>query len=257
MNGLHHEDLTRVACHLAGIHGAHADRLIAASSEPDRLNDVRCHVPFEGEQPEVFGRQLTSLQHFQRADGSGYCWDLDPSLGALDTLGDVAMTMAGLTVSGTSPQMLRACLDQKGATLDDFQFPSAAQVGSQYEADRRPGYVLHFVQDACVPHHAWGCLLWGHAEFETALERAWVQHRQMITLASDPVRCLREFRAEVDAVQPQASSISDLIARNATWAQFYFGSPRRYEECSVTDMLAVCVRAVASSRHALRLMGCL
>lgn len=259
MNGKHHEDLTRVACYLADIRGDHAERLVAASSEPDRLSDVLCSVPLEGKQPVVFGRQLTSLQHFQGPDGRGYRWSQDRSLGCLEEIGDAGMHLTGMVVSGTSAPMVRACQAQPEVTLGDFVFPSAASLGSYYStfpaSSTENGYALHLVQDSCIPHHAWGCLLWGHAEFETAAEHEWYRHRQMLKEASDPALCAREFREQVAAVGVRAVTVADLIASNADWACRYFGQPVRRDECSAVDTLAVCIRAVAATKRALEIMA--
>lgn len=256
MNGLHHEDLTSVACHLAAVPKGKREELIQGAGHADYLDDVLCSVPFEGETPKLMGRSLTSLQHFQRPDGSGYYWDADKSLGVLEELGDVATTIARAHVSGTTPPMRKAMQYQPGAVFGNFRFPSAAAVGSHWSTfpalSQECGRALHFVQDACVPHHVWGVLLWGHQEFEDDLEATWTQHRdELKTTGQEATFCeaVREALATL-----KAKTVEDLIKSNAAWCASWFGQVHRLEECNTTDMLAVCIRAVASSVAAINLM---
>lgn len=255
MNGTHHEDLTACACQLAAVPADKRAGLIDGAKRADYLEDVFVQVTFAGERPTAMGRTLTSLQHFQ-TDGGGYLWDADKSLGPLEELGDVAMTIARAHVSGQTPPMRKAVQDQPKAVFGGFRFPSAAAVGSYWSTapaySKECGHALHFVQDACVPHHVWGLLLWGHQEWEDDIEERWIQHRAMLEDAGENHVFCEAVRAELAGIT--AKTVEDLIKSNAEWAASWFGQPHRMGECDVTDMLAVCIRAVASSIAAINIM---
>lgn len=254
MNSGHHRDLTLCACHLAAIPEGQRAALIEGAAGADYLDDVTCPVPFHDEFPGTW----SALCHFQRADGSGYLWFSDPSLGGLAPIGEAAMLMAGAPVSGKSEPMKAACLIQQGRVLADFRFPSAARMGSYWSTfpacSIENGRALHMIQDACIPHHAWNVLLWGHQDFEDALEHLWDQHRTMLKACDDPKQAERDFCKLVRDVECKATTVERLIKDNAAWTLEWFGKPHRHEECSIQDCLAVCVRAVASTIHGLRLM---
>lgn len=257
MNGNHHQDLTACALHLAGIPDEAAAPIIPCASAPDHFDDVFVVVPFGDPQPRLFGQQLTSLQHFQRSDGRGYCWRYDPSLGCLEEIGDAGMHVAGMRVDGKRGPITSSCLVQQGATLGDFVFPSAARMAAYWgEAPfggKETGHLAHFIQDSCIPHHGWGALLFGHQEFEDTLEDEWFSMRNAAEQASDPKAFSKRFAAEVRKANIGATTLPDLVADNAAWARTWFGQPRPLDECTNTDALAICIRAVASTIRAIEI----
>lgn len=258
MNARHHGDLTLIACHLAGVPEAQREPLIQGAEGADFLEDVLCSVPFEGEQPCLLGKDLTSLQHFQRSDDSGYYWHADRSLGGLEELGDIAMHLARTEVTGTTPPMVRACEVRPRAPLSDLVFPSAGQVGSYWSTFPagcdHAGTALHLVQDACVPHHVWGVLRWGHQEWEDACEGLWFQHREMVQgNAESMARVASAVRAELAGIS--TTTVEGLIKANAAWTFRWFGPGRHLDVCPISECLASCVRAVASSMRAIAIMG--
>lgn len=251
MNGSHHRDLTDCACHLAGIPEDQRVQLVEGASKADYLEDVRCSVPFH----DLFPGTWSAFCHFE----PGYLWDADKSLCALESLGEAGVHLARSKVTGTSAPMLRACQEQPDAILTDFRFPLASRMGSWWSTfpalSVENGRALHMAQDACVPHHAWGCLLWGHQEFENELEDRWDNHRVMLEACDDPKAAKHDFCELVRSVGCKAATVEQLIKDNADWARTWFGQAHRREECGVDDMLAVCVRAVASSIRAIEIMG--
>lgn len=256
MNADQHEDFARIALHLSGYDEKTCLAFVRGCKEADHLDDVACSFPLHDEFPAT----LSALCHFQRPDGIGYYWDRDKSLGTLrELIGDAALHLAGSKVSGTSAPMRLACADQPGAVLSDFRFPSVALYGSHWSTfphlSEENGRACHLVQDSCIPHHAWGVLLWGHQEFEDALEALWDQHRVMLKASSDPKASEREFCQLVRSIDCRAATVEELIKSNAAWSLEWFGQPHRQEECSISDCLAVCSRAVAATMRAMQIMG--
>lgn len=261
MNGDHHEDLTRTALELVGADRELAIPIIHASSTPDHLADVLCKVPGKAPVSSLLDHGLTSFEHFQAPGGRGFCWRDDPSLPmAAEVIGDVGTMIANMDVIGSSGPMLMACADQKGVELGRFRFPSAATFAEYYawEAARNRawvGFVLHLVQDACVPHHAWGALLYGHAAWENMARDLWLQHREMLKLSGERSALLiSQFLPLVRSMFPLPGGIGELVAANADWARVTFGNPRALSECSLSEVLTVGARAVASTVQALRVM---
>jgi hypothetical protein len=201
------------------------------------------------------GRKLTSLTHFQLPGSLGYCWKNDPSLSVLGEVGEAGMRLSHMCVNVAyvnSPAFV-ACGNQPNTPLSNFKFPSASKVGSFY-AKAQLGYALHFVQDSCVPFHAWGALLFGHQEWENDIQNQWLEHRKMISLSNDPDLLKDTFGKEVSKEVITARTIEDLIQSNADWARNRFGTPHKLFECKMTDMLAVNIRAVAATIKAIRLV---
>lgn len=254
MNGRHHIDLTRVAMHFAGLDGAAAEEFAAHAAEPDRLADIVVTMPGRGPVANFHGQQFSSLTHFV----PGYRWDADKSLGVLDGVGDLAMWAAGCRVYGTSAPMIRAQVVQPKTTLDDFIFPSAAAMASHWSTSPwlapENAWACHCVQDACIPHHAWGTLLWGHQSFEDDCEREWFTHRRELKLASDPAGCAAAFRKLVESVDIRAKTVEGIANSNAEWARSEFGQAHRLEECGPVEALQVCVRAIAATVASLKIM---
>lgn len=258
MNGRHHRSLTRATLALMGISGDEAEAMIQASQAPDHLRDVLVHMPGEGYQDRIFDKELAAFLHFQLVGGRGYCWQDDASLSILDDLGDLGMRATRMTVLGTSVPMLRACKEQPGVVLCDFRFPSAAKACGCYAAMSEGrdsvlmGMALHFVQDCCVPHHAWGALRWGHQAWEDGAEALWLDHvgRLMVDPAAIPDTLGRAAAAEAC----DQASVEELCEANAEWARRWFKTPGHLDECTGDAALAVSIRAIASSMQAIQLM---
>lgn len=253
MNGIHHQDMTRATCELMGIS---SPLMVVASSTPDTFNDVVVSVHEHSPESNLLGHQLTSLQHFE----PGYCWKDDVSLGPVETLGDLGMRMSHMYVSvpPNTPEdkpISVAVKNQPKTPLSEFKFPSASLSGS-FCKSKDPtliGQLLHFVQDACVPHHAWGVLWFGHQEWEDDIQNQWLQHRKMISMSGDPDLLKDTFGKEVTK-EVFPDSLEDLIKSNADWARKRFGKPHKMAECKMTDMLAVNIRAVAASMMVIRIL---
>ena len=246
MNGVHHRSLIERALQLDGYSlDEHAD-LIRACAEADYVQDVTAEdLPFLREFPGTW----SAFCHFQRADGSGYLWASDPSLGALGVIGEAAMQMAGAHVHGTSEPMKAACLIQQGRVLADFRFPSAARMTSL-----GGGIALHVGMDCCIPQHVWLALLYGHQRFEDTLQASWERRLKVAKLASEPAAFLDGLREACDRERITATTLDQLCRDNAAWTLDRFGKPRELAECAANDELAICVRAIASTRRGLEIM---
>lgn len=256
MIDVHHQSLARATCELMAYPRARSRQLISGSSAPDFSVDVFCHVPFEGEESHLLDRNLTSLQHFQRLGDEGYLWREDESLRPWQELGELGMRAVRMVVDGASVPVMRACERQRGVALCDFRFPSASAVADYWSQFMdMAGQVLHFVQDACVPHHAWGVLRWGHVEWEAAAADEWAKHLRMLAMANEPGLIRETLGKAVTAERFSARTIAGLVRENAAWSVSRFGNARDLPECGPIDALAVSVRAVGTSMLALRLMG--
>lgn len=254
LNHDQHKDLTEIAALWCGYTSEQAANMIKGAGGADYLADVQCKVPFHG----AFPGSWDGLTHFQRPDGSGFYWDADRSLGGLEELGDFLKLIVSAPVSGSSLPMRLACAAQPHASICDFRFPSAATMGSHWSTfpalSEENGRACHMVQDSCDPHHVWGMLLWGHQEFEDALEAVWNQQRAMAKASSEPGAFADGMRQLVDAEKITGSTVDAICRENAVWALDYFGKPHRLEECPWNVALPVCARAIASTMAALRIM---
>jgi hypothetical protein len=249
-----HKDLTEIAALWCGYTSEQAANLVKGAGGADYLADVVCDVPFH----EAFPGSWSALCHFQRPYGGGYYWDADKSLGALEAIGDFLAAITRVPVTGSSMPMRLACAAQPHASICDFRFPSAATMASHWSTfpaiSEESGRACHMVQDACCPHHVWGMLLWGHQEFEDALEIVWNQQRAMGETASDPKAFGHMLRKLVDAEKVTGKTVDAIIKENAAWALDYFGKPHRLEECPWNVALPVCARAIDSTMRALEIM---
>jgi hypothetical protein len=278
--------------------------VIEAAAAPDRIRDTYLTLPSLPDVinpfPDVYnirGHNMTSFQHFmcnRNGKPAGYLWKQDASLTAVggwassellelmrtevrwrqDTKGEMPPEMHKLF----TPMELRAD-EQKGVTLDAFEFPSADVVGGFY-ADHAyaawvvedfktwrkcAGFALHFVQDALVPHHTWGVLEYGHNAWENAIEVFWREHLRLIH-STDPTGKLyqdtvcKAVAEELAAiVKCGHTKVADLIYANAysttAWLKFRgMAAPTDLDECPALDGLRICIRAVAASVRALMLM---
>jgi hypothetical protein len=257
--------------------------LIQASSAPDRLRDTALSVPWLADRHVLDGNNMSSFQHFQLKNNLGYCWSEDPCDSWAETQAVKALHLnvewapenwgeqAPAPHGVCTPQEV-ACAAQPGVSLGVFCFPSAATVADFYaglarsawhEGDfeqwrRRAGYVLHMVQDSCVPAHSWGTLLLGHTEWENALERLWLQHIGEIKFVDNTAETLYKSSV-VEAVKrdlfySSSATVVGLIQANALWSSVIAGPPHDMPDCQLNLALRVCLRAIATSVRALLLM---
>lgn len=216
MNGSVHIDLSFVAATIAEWPG---DRRLLArqAAYPDEV----ASLAVEGYGAHLFGRNLESLTHFcWMRDGKPQGWGLhlDPSLPHLDLsrkralarpeawpwpVDDVLRQNLPLAV------LLRALEASHSTTeADELTFPSASNMAAwcevvlmslpkEWSAEQRgnaistvAGWALHYVEDCCVPHHAGGMLLGGHAEFEAEQQQVWelLRRKNAPQLHRDPPR---------------------------------------------------------------------
>lgn len=185
---------------------------------PDRIQDIT--VGRFG--TKIAGHVLSALTHFVVHTGGGhfrgYCWRSDRSLWHCirrfdPRVGDVAcivepwVPVVGRLQAGRHPLVLLIESLSGRATLDadEFTFQTAAvmaswvwsQVSRTSPLDlsdlpnpKAVGAVCHFIQDACVPHHARGWLSNGHSSFERRLAKQYE--------AEDPVLLLSEAGKLID-----------------------------------------------------------
>jgi len=249
-----HKDFTEIAALWCGYTSEQAANLMKGAGGADAIGDVQCPVPFH----DAFPGSWDGLCHFQRPDGSGFYWDADRSLGCLEVIGDFLAAITRVPVYGDSLPMRLARAAQPRASVCDFRFPSAATMGSHLSTfaplSEENGRACHMIQDACCAHHVWGMLLWGHQEFEDALEIVWNKQRAMGEAASDPKAFGRMLRKLVDAEKVAGRTVEAIIKENAAWALDYFGKPHRLEECPWDVALPVCARAIASTMRGLEIM---
>jgi hypothetical protein len=286
-----HESIAKEAIRLICAYGfvPGASRLFGVAQEreefwqgcsaPDRFDDVALRLPGSGMQTQVMGKGLSPFQHFGTG---GYRWRSDVSLGLGGTISSELSNLAGMVVrlnpsGGARPPMSGilerspmelAIAEQPGVCLGDFRFPSNADVSEFYGAaarnwiqhlDNPAGWrgcasvAAHAVADSCVPHHGWGVLLFGHADFEGDLITAWETCITGLhatgTIATELVP---HVRAELAGIS--AKSLSDLCSENAAWSHRRWGEPHYLAECPGNDAIALGVRAIAVTVRAVELM---
>jgi hypothetical protein len=189
MNGGTHIALTKAVCEVLGID---EERIWKNADLPDRVDDIR--VASIG--THIFGRALCSLTHFQVPHGQtwrGYAWKKDGSLPlAGPNLPDRDVSVRAvfwrrtwgavgipLTARTTHPVHRLVRLEGYTSAADEMTWPTAASMADwlaksdQLQSADMLGAILHFVQDAAVPHHVDGVLLAGHAEFEGRIQDEW------------------------------------------------------------------------------------
>lgn len=203
MNGSTHIDLSLVAAETVKWPG---DRKLLARSAafPDEVATVYV----EGVGAHLFGRNLESLKHFCKlVDGKpqGYGLQLDPSLPHLDISRKLVESRPGgwpWPVTPTLAQnepfailMRDLAASHSNCQADEVTYtaastmahwcevvlrslpPEFAPESKQKAMDTVAGWALHFIEDCCVPHHAGGMLLAGHAEFEAEQQVMWERLR--------------------------------------------------------------------------------
>lgn len=254
---------------------------VDAASLPDRVAEVAVAVPGEGLRTEIAGHGFSSFQHFQLPTDIGYRWSSDDSL-TLSTVTALASQIAHMRVvesrGGLRPPLAdntesspieRAIAAQPSFAVGVFRFPSAAESASFY-ADaaknwaragnaagfaRCGGYALHFVQDACVPHHAWGVLFHGHCAWEDCLQVFWRETYEEVVQANLFATTIR-LAVERELVDlGRLATVGSLVAANAQWARHHFGAPADLPECPRDEALRVSIRALATSVRALTIMS--
>jgi hypothetical protein len=277
MNSATHEelahDLIRLARLLCGSVGTDQvlsafvspgdrDDFATASSAPDRVRDIMIDLPGSPPSHVALNQNLSSLLHFCRADGRGYCWDDDLSLpfGAAQVVGLFGAPVlydperAGERSPGRGPHPMAAAV-AGGATLGTFIFPSALEMIRYYVSSARVswagrdfsswrrcmGFAWHYLVDLHVPHHAWGALRYGHQQWEDQAESHWLDHMAMMRLASDPTLFETELAPAVVREYEPRVSVNSLLAARPT-----FGAAHELSECGLSFALGTCHRALAA-----------
>jgi len=177
--------------------------LAAESATPDGMGTIEV----EGLDEHPLGLNLASLAHLGRRvirpgpDGrmlgggftsNGYCWNTDPTIGPLRfPSGRVIAHPENWPWPMTTAMRKRDPLAQLTAdgsgvnrAFDSFTFPSAVAYVDHFErclllvTRRGPvteaaiahlvAWIVHLIQDLCVPFHSALMLLGGHSEFEGA-----------------------------------------------------------------------------------------
>lgn len=237
-------------------------------SMPDRAKDLTIKVPGMTID-SVLGHNLTSMQHFL-VNGHGYCMNSDPSLSVLDEGTSILASLVGAKVEEVRdpniPTTLCTVLSETQhkaeltKCLKDIVFPSAwnSYISWGLEAYynfshsnmqdfvRHAGYALHFVQDACVPHHAWGALLYGHAEWEESLARLWNNHVVALGQASDANLWWDTLGQKIEQEATGHRTLQEYA--NQTIVQF--GKAKNMPECDELGMLRVSIQALTASLDA-------
>lgn len=263
------------------LRGTDRATFVRAAALPDQVCEVCCHVPGDGVVSELWGHPLAAFQHFL-VDGKGYRWLDDVSLSAIGRVATAgAADVANLyVVEGERPlrppltgnlddtPMHQAVAGQPDTEVGTFRFPSASQLaeywarGACYWAVQQnvqgwqncAGYVCHLVQDCLVPHHAWGCLLYGHQDWEDQLQRSWhetlTEVRDAGLIAAELLPAVRDDLGILASV----GTVAALCSANAAFARNYLGPPHDLHDCPGDVALRVSVRAVAASIRAYQLM---
>jgi hypothetical protein len=194
MNSSTHIDLTRLVAEEVGWPGD-IKRLARCAYVPDEMECIKV-----GDLGTHFlGFDFSAWTHFCRPTGDGrykgYNHEYDKRLFGIFPPG------VDLTVKSLSHKWVMALGSEVGtgeplsnviSTLeghgsldaDELTFPTAAVMAGWLELgftskanvstlDDLSGYICHFVQDCCVPHHAAGTIFHGHREFEGAVESNW------------------------------------------------------------------------------------
>lgn len=272
--------------------------LFQAASAPDRLRDIRIPLLGSlGDSYEFAGKNLEAFTHFlpERSERpgtirspstvpplAGYCWRKDPGAPTAATLAFALLDLPveyrpenfGERAPGydAATPMAKAVFAQSGAELGRFMFPSLEEMANYYAGQARlawargdfstwrrcVGYVLHYLADACVPHHVWGTLFLGHQAWENMCERFWLEHVNRIKIATGEAH--GQLYADtvgkaVSCVKFKADNIADLIDEVADCTRARFGNQRELSECSNSEALVASVWAIAASVKALEILS--
>lgn len=201
MKEAHHQEITEVAADIVGWGDMKAE--CKSASFPDEIQAISV----AGIGTRIFGCNLASLTHFcipvhGNDRFTGYCWHRDDSMPHIDlpdrdvSCNYMAWVRSYGLVSDYAEQeplfqlirVLRTPSTHGTTAADELTYPTAAvMAGWLAQAIEKKqflnsgtdivGWCLHFVQDCCVPHHAKGFLLQGHAAYESNLYEHWIQTR--------------------------------------------------------------------------------
>lgn len=264
---------------------------------PDLVMDVYIEMPFGmDDKYEFCGHSLSAFQHFiipQNGKYRGYNWDYDDSLAVLEELGDILMTMFSTDVKydptveeyGFAPEIMvkspmSLLVDRLGGNvdLDDFEFPTAAEVGGYYgdvvakdknhsiiTRIKAAGFSLHFVMDACCAHHVMGYLLNGHSEWEAHLESNW---RSRFDNPKDQKQLNKKFEIIAKEISDylmenqelsKLKSVKEVIESNAEFTNEWLKTNNNREmamrgKINRHETKKICNRAIASCIVSLNLM---
>jgi len=266
---------------------------------PDMVEDVYIDMPlWIDDRYEFCNHGLSAFQHFVTPTDEnryrGYNWDCDDSLSLLDEAGDIVMTLLSTDVKydaeveayGFSKKIMAESpmsqwVGNGSVDLDDFQFPSAADVGGYY-ADvakkqepqsmiklKAAAFSLHFVMDSCCAHHASGYLMNGHSDWEKGLELNWRGRfgdpkdqgrvkKKLEGIAEDVLVGLAEAKGKCNDLV-SAGSVEKVIELNADFVAKDWLKDKN-EEMAMDGKInhgqakEICIRAIASSLISLSLM---
>lgn len=218
MNAPFHIDASKRVALLCGWPGD-LNVLAKAASFPDEVRSVLV----EGLGAHALGHNFAAFTHFCKPVKDdlgwvyrGYCYNRDESLPQLPLPNRrvIASPQAwGPPIPSTLwdaeplDAVLRVLDGHASIAADHMTFPTAANMAEwvqaawddvfdaedrdSYEHNILAGYMLHFVQDCCVPHHVLGVLLAGHSEFEAAIDdlwRTWAQNGRADQIITDELK---------------------------------------------------------------------
>jgi len=264
---------------------------------PDLVRDIYVEMP--SGIPDLYdfkGHNFSALQHFivPKNNGfRGYNWDEDESLGIREEIGDIIMSIFSINVKydptveeyGFKPEIMKKSpmnelinKRKKEIDLDDFTFPTAAEVGGYYGDKvaknkkfsiitrvKAAGFALHFVMDACCAHHVLGYLLKGHTDWEKNLELNWQsifgnlkdQKRINEKLEEIANKVIEYFNEKPEL--SKATSVKEVIEKNAKFIQNWLNEDSN-KELALKGIITrkqtkkICIRAIASCIVALSIM---
>lgn len=245
MRGSTHNDITLTVLQALEWKG---DVKLAAKNAmwPDSVRSIEV----EGHGCNLLGNGFAAFSHFLRPLGDGkfggYCWKTDRSIPRLDITNRRVISHPeawGFPVLDQFFQdepltkLLRDLTTpghQGSIEADQLTFPTAAaeadwcwkmfvvwnkDSGStqrQEALDILTGWIMHFIADSCVPHHADALLLDGHTAFEGDVDECWQKLKAkgtvdaiLKTLVKTPlpenltVRGMAEARAKAAAISPR------------------------------------------------------
>lgn len=203
MQGSTHVALTAACCRsvFPPLFGVYGEMIAKYATLPDDVEDIA--VGRFG--TKIAKHRLSALTHFcvPTTGGKfrGYGWRSDGSLWHCirrfdPRVGDVScrpgpwVEVVGATEAPMHPlaRLIGALHGKATLDVDNFTFSTAAVMAEwvwapQFRPDpfaptpspKRVGAVCHWIQDACVPHHARGWLRKGHAGFERRLNSVFGQ----------------------------------------------------------------------------------
>jgi len=263
---------------------------------PDLIRDLYIEVLLGlANRYEFFNHNLSAFQHFIIPEDSddkyrGYRWDCDDSLGSsLEEAGNVIMGIAsvkydtnvdayGFDQRTMADSPMNKLVSKVGdVDLDDFEFPTASTVGGYYGTVAEntndqitkagaAGFSLHFVMDACCPHHIAGYLLSEHTKWEEALESNWLKRFDQPKNQAQLDKKFTIIAGEVSdylGKNPdlaKLNSVEKVIESNANYIHNEWLTWDNNREMSMKGTIngyhtkEICTRAIASCMISLNLM---